>query len=92
MLIPVRCFTCGKIIGNKYEQYLALCQQDKPAPEIFSQLGIRRWCCKRMLISHVDVCDKMLIFGDIQAKTLQATGVTFVKRTAKRAKNFCVAR
>lgn len=24
MIIPVRCFTCGKIIGNKYEWYTEL--------------------------------------------------------------------
>jgi hypothetical protein len=24
MLIPVRCFTCGKVIGNKYETYISL--------------------------------------------------------------------
>ena len=22
MIIPVRCFTCGKVIGNKYKAYL----------------------------------------------------------------------
>ena len=22
MIIPVRCFTCGKVIGNKWEKYL----------------------------------------------------------------------
>lgn len=28
MIIPVRCFTCGKVIGNKYETYLALINND----------------------------------------------------------------
>jgi hypothetical protein len=28
MIIPVRCFTCGKVVGNKWEQYLALLQAD----------------------------------------------------------------
>ncbi len=23
MLIPVKCFTCGKVIGNKYNYYIA---------------------------------------------------------------------
>ena len=23
MIIPVRCFTCGKVIGNKYETYMS---------------------------------------------------------------------
>lgn len=22
MIIPVRCFTCGKVVGDKYEQYV----------------------------------------------------------------------
>ena len=28
MIIPVRCFTCGKVIGNKWETYLHLLQAD----------------------------------------------------------------
>ena len=24
MIIPVRCFTCGKVVGNKWESYLEL--------------------------------------------------------------------
>jgi len=28
MIIPVRCFTCGKVIGNKWEAYLSLLQAD----------------------------------------------------------------
>jgi hypothetical protein len=26
MIIPVRCFTCGKVVGNKWEWYLNLLQ------------------------------------------------------------------
>lgn len=28
MLIPVRCFTCGKIIGDKWNEYLSLLEKD----------------------------------------------------------------
>lgn len=28
MIIPVRCFTCGKVIGNKWETYLDLLQSE----------------------------------------------------------------
>ncbi len=27
MLIPVRCFTCGKVLANKYEDFLSKIQQ-----------------------------------------------------------------
>lgn len=26
MIIPIRCFTCGKVVGNKWESYLSLLQ------------------------------------------------------------------
>lgn len=28
MIIPVRCFTCGKVVGNKWEAYLGLLQAE----------------------------------------------------------------
>jgi len=28
MIIPIRCFTCGKVIGNKWDTYLNLLQSD----------------------------------------------------------------
>lgn len=28
MIIPVRCFTCAKVIGNKYDKYLQLLEED----------------------------------------------------------------
>ena len=31
MIIPVRCFTCGKVIGNKYDSYLELLASENSA-------------------------------------------------------------
>jgi DNA-directed RNA polymerase I, II, and III subunit RPABC5 len=28
MIIPVRCFTCGKVIGNKWETFVNYLQAD----------------------------------------------------------------
>lgn len=28
MIIPIRCFTCGKVIGNKWDAYLGLLQAE----------------------------------------------------------------
>ena len=47
-MIPIRCFTCNKVIGNKWETYLFLKQQEYTEQEIYNQLKIRRFCCKRM--------------------------------------------
>jgi DNA-directed RNA polymerase I, II, and III subunit RPABC5 len=49
MIIPVRCFTCGKVIGNKWETYLYLLQADYSEGDALDELGLRRYCCRRMV-------------------------------------------
>ena len=29
MIIPVKCFTCGKVIGNKYKVYLEMLEEEE---------------------------------------------------------------
>lgn len=49
MIIPVRCFTCGKVIGNKYETYTRLLSQEVSEKDALDQLELRRYCCRRMV-------------------------------------------
>ena len=39
MIIPVRCFTCGKVIGNKYETYLKRVNEKKLKLNIPKNVG-----------------------------------------------------
>ena len=70
MIIPVRCFTCGKVIGNKWNRYLQLLKEEKEMPEIFKELGLNRYCCRRMIISHVDLIEKLLKYNSKSNKIL----------------------
>ncbi|MFH1101522.1 MAG: DNA-directed RNA polymerase subunit N [Methanobacteriota archaeon] len=65
-MIPVRCFTCGKVIGQLYEDYKkrydvyrkAVDAGQKPPEtpqQILDNLGLDRYCCRRMILSHVDL-------------------------------------
>ena len=63
MIIPIRCFTCGKVIGNKWDRYLQLLNNKKEMSEIFQDLGLNRYCCRRMIISHVDLITKLLHYN-----------------------------
>jgi DNA-directed RNA polymerase I, II, and III subunit RPABC5 len=65
MIIPVRCFTCGKVIGNKWNKYLKLLEQDIEVCTALDQLGMKRYCCRRMLITHVDLIEKLLLYNSI---------------------------
>lgn len=62
MIIPIRCFTCGALIADKWEDYVQLKEQGVPLDEIFEKLDIERYCCRRMLISHVDLVDDIMKF------------------------------
>lgn len=56
MEFPVRCFTCGKVIGDLYAQYKALLADKKPE-EALDFLNVERYCCRRMFVSHVELMD-----------------------------------
>jgi DNA-directed RNA polymerase subunit N len=62
MIIPIRCFTCGKVIGALYDQYKRRVDQGENPKEVLDSLGLNRYCCRRMIISHVDLIDEIMPF------------------------------
>ncbi|HIQ03091.1 MAG TPA: DNA-directed RNA polymerase subunit N [Desulfurococcales archaeon] len=62
MIIPVRCFTCGALIGDKWEEFKKRIAQGEPPSKVLDELGIKRYCCRRMLLSHIDLIYDVLNF------------------------------
>ena len=60
MLIPVRCFSCGKVVGSSYENFKKMVDIGEDPKEVLDKLGISRYCCRRMLMAHVDVIDDVM--------------------------------
>ena len=59
MIIPVRCFSCNKVIADKWDSYQDMKKKNIDNDIIFKNLKIRRYCCKRMLITHIELIDKL---------------------------------
>lgn len=90
MLIPIRCFTCGKVLGNLWKKYKEEADKidqeyqkqfllqyeddiDKPLTDnkeyknihpaykkkVLDNLEVKRMCCRRHLISNVDMIKKI---------------------------------
>ena len=72
MLIPIRCFTCGKVMAdiadyyekekNKIEEPTEINSVYKNFEKIHTgyildKLGLKRYCCRRNLISNIDMMD-----------------------------------
>jgi len=64
MIIPIRCFSCGQLVADKYDQYLKLINEDKKTPnEALDSLGVKKYCCRRMLLSHVESIDEIMRYS-----------------------------
>ena len=42
MLIPIRCFTCGNVIANKYGEYSSRIKAGEDPAEVMDSLNIKR--------------------------------------------------
>jgi len=72
MIIPVRCFTCGKLIGDKWEEFARRVKSGENPSEVLDNLGFKRYCCRRMLLSHVEIFDEVLRFYEEAEKRKEA--------------------
>lgn len=55
MILPIRCYTCGKVLANltnQWEQYKKENHDDDWLP-FFQRYHIQRYCCKRVLMAQV---------------------------------------
>lgn len=66
MLEPVRCYTCGKITGNKWIPYKNMLNKGIPKGEALDRLGLNRWCCRRIILSHIELIDKVLKYSEVK--------------------------
>jgi DNA-directed RNA polymerases I, II, and III subunit RPABC5 len=55
MIIPVRCFSCSLVIADKWEKYQLLIKQGRTEAEALNEVGLKRYCCRRMFLGHVDI-------------------------------------
>ena len=51
-------------MGNKWNRYLDLIDKEGVSTcEALDQLGCKRYCCRRMILTHVDLIVKLLHYN-----------------------------
>ena len=68
MLVPVRCFTCGNLVADKFEDYQNKVKSGEDPAKVLDSLGIERYCCRRMLLTTVETIQQVLPFYDAMYK------------------------
>ncbi|MEM2942100.1 MAG: DNA-directed RNA polymerase subunit N [Candidatus Bathyarchaeia archaeon] len=72
MIMPIRCFTCGKVLADKWEEFSSRVKDGEEPRKVLDELGVSRYCCRRMFISHVDIIDEILKYPEATSKRSQA--------------------
>ena len=68
MLVPVRCFTCGNLVADKFEEYQNKVKSGEEPAKILDSLGIKRYCCRRMLLTTVETIQQVLPYYEAMYK------------------------
>jgi DNA-directed RNA polymerase subunit N len=55
MIIPVRCFSCGKVVGHLWEEYRKRVDAGEDSKKVLDDLGLKRYCCRQLFLGHVDL-------------------------------------
>ena len=68
MLVPVRCFTCGNVVADKFDEYQNRVKSGVEPAKILDSLGIERYCCRRMMLTTLETIQQVLPFYEAMYK------------------------
>ena len=60
MIVPVRCFSCGKPVAGLYNEFKERVEKGEDAGKVLDSLGVKRYCCRKMLMTHANVVDDIM--------------------------------
>jgi len=68
VLVPVRCFTCGNLVADKFDEYQNGVKSGEEPAKILDSLGIERYCCRRMMLTTLETVQQVLPFYEAMYK------------------------
>ncbi len=57
MIIPIRCFACGKPVAHLWEQFKERVAKGEDRKKILDEMGLDRYCCRALFLGHIDLTD-----------------------------------
>jgi len=66
--VPVRCFTCGNLVADKFDEYQNRVKSGEEPVKILDSLGIERYCCRRMMLTTLETIQQVIPFYEAMYK------------------------
>ena len=63
-MLPIRCYTCNKVLGNKGATFETLKKNKVNLENIWEKLGLTRVCCRSIMLTHVDLTEQLSMYDD----------------------------
>ncbi len=57
MIIPVRCFSCGKPIAHLWEKFKKRITEGENQKKVLDELGLERYCCRSVFLGQSDLVE-----------------------------------
>ncbi len=57
MIIPIRCYACGKPVAQLWADYQARIAKGEDRKKVLDELGLDRYCCRALFLGHIDLMD-----------------------------------
>lgn len=54
MIIPIRCFSCGKPVGHLWGEYKKRTAEGENPKKVLDELGLERYCCRAVFLGQAD--------------------------------------
>ncbi len=62
MIIPIRCFSCGKPLAHLWQKYKDKIVKGEDPGKVMTELGLERYCCRGVFLGHVDLLQDIAEF------------------------------
>jgi DNA-directed RNA polymerase subunit N len=51
------------VVADKFEQFKREVRQGEDPSVVLDNIGLSRYCCRRMLLAHIDIIDSFMAFA-----------------------------
>lgn len=63
MIVPVRCFSCGKPVGGFYSEFKERVEKGEDAGKVLDDLKVKKYCCRKTLLTHAELIDEVMKYA-----------------------------